>query len=428
MQLICVGLLAALLFVAGTSDGSWAQTELAGAWEAEDIETVVGAAAETRFADGASEGKYVLLQGSAKTPEDPITASVSLTVHGERGHYLLRVRALAYSSGTDSYWVVVDDGARHQASPPATSEWTWRETPLRFTFDGEHTILIGAREPTRLDRIELLRATPRPTLHQVRLLDPEPDEGIRPESSRRPVFINPPTFRWPDLGVAPYTIELSRSADMSDLVRFEGIQETFYRPLEPLKPGRWYWRLRGAKPTVRIEGMSFELPPDAPRWPIPAWETSLARIPKQHPRLWLRPEDVPRLREIANGPMKSSLGSWVRAAESAVGRELPDGLVMGESPDPQRQRKLKRWASIDYSRALVSALGNLTFAYLLTERDDFAEAARERALRAAELDPEGDTSHSVSDFANSSIVLNLAFTYDYLHDVLTDDEKAAIRG
>lgn len=420
MHLICVALIGALLVIVGSSGASWAQGELVGAWEAEDIAAAVGAKAETRFAAGASQGRYVLLDGHAMTRDDPISASVSLSVEAERGHYLLRVRALSHSNGTDSYWVIADEGARQQVAPPATSEWTWMETAIRFNFDGEHSIVIGAREPTRLDRIELLRATPRPTLHQVYLLDPEPD-------GRRPVFINPPTFRWPDLGEGPYSIELSTSEDMADPVRFENIQETFYRPLEALEPGRWYWRVRGANPKARIEGMSFELPAGVARWPIPPWEESLANVPPKHPRLWMRPEDVPRLREIANGPMTNDLASWIRAAERAVGADLPDGLVIGESPDPKRQRTLRRWASIDYSQALVSPLGNLAFVYLLTERQDFADEARRRAVLAAELDPEGNTSHSVSDFASSAIVLNLALTYDYLHDVLTEEEKGAIR-
>ena len=52
---------------------------------------------------------------------------------------------------------------------------------------------------------------------------------------------------------------------------------------------------------------------------------------------------------------------------------------------------------------------------------------RRRALLIAALDPEGYTSHRVSDFANGTLVEAMAYAYDYCHDVFREEELAAIR-
>ncbi len=65
--------------------------------------------------------------------------------------------------------------------------------------------------------------------------------------------------------------------------------------------------------------------------------------------------------------------------------------------------------------------------YQITGDDRYAAEVRRRALLIAALDPEGYTSHRVSDFANGTLTEALAYAYDYCHDYLTEDERAQIR-
>lgn len=72
------------------------------------------------------------------------------------------------------------------------------------------------------------------TLHQEVLKAPEPD-------GRRPVAANPPTFRWPAFGTAPYVVELSRRESFDDATRRPPVRNLFDRPAGPLAPGRYWW-------------------------------------------------------------------------------------------------------------------------------------------------------------------------------------------
>lgn len=82
-----------------------------------------------------------------------------------------------------------------------------------------------------------------------------------------PLQINPPTFRWPATGDATtHRLEFSRDAAFSN-PRREITRDPFFRPLEPLDPGVWYWRSRqeSQTPGAWLGPESFEISADLPR-------------------------------------------------------------------------------------------------------------------------------------------------------------------
>jgi len=53
---------------------------------------------------------------------------------------------------------------------------------------------------------------------------------------------NPPAFRWPEAAGA-FEVEIAGTRTLRGATRVE-VRETFYRPLNPLPPGRYWWRYR----------------------------------------------------------------------------------------------------------------------------------------------------------------------------------------
>ncbi|MGH8020171.1 MAG: hypothetical protein ACREIA_18215 [Opitutaceae bacterium] len=98
---------------------------------------------------------------------------------------------------------------------------------------------------------------------------------VRPDPfAETPLQINPPTFRWPaatEAGVN-YRVELARDSDFSD-ARVEIVSDLFFRPLEPLEPGTWHWRVRRDSPAAGpwIGTETFEITDGLPRWPLLPW-------------------------------------------------------------------------------------------------------------------------------------------------------------
>ena len=389
-------------------------------WEAEQL-SPVGAKAETQYQPGASGGRYVFLaKGHMKDGKASAARFVARFSAGS-GQAKLRVRALALNRGTDSFWWWIDGDRPRNRGVKATREWVWASVGTFLRYDGAHTLTIAAREPIRIDAVELVLGGPLAMqLRQTTPAMPEPNE-------LRPVDINPPTFRWMGDWSRPYALQLARDRDFAHATTFESIHETFLRPREPLEPGRWFWRYRaGQDPWSRP--VPFVVPDDAAKWPILAWDEYMAHLPKTHPRLWMRPEDLPALEAKARGPLQRHIAAWCKRGERNLGKPLPlEQDQQAQRHTDYQARTVQRVASKMAALRMMNPAGELAFLAMVTGRQDLADEATRRAMVAARLDPKAFTSHGVSDFANGSIVTNLARVYDYLHDRLSEDQRAAIR-
>ena len=94
------------------------------------------------------------------------------------------------------------------------------------------------------------------------VLQNTPERGEPFEHS--PLKVNPPTFRWPPAkSAAEYEIQLTRSEELREPLTVNA-RETFYRPREPLAPGR---STRPRLPVTAAVQPSYGLR----RWPGCAW-------------------------------------------------------------------------------------------------------------------------------------------------------------
>ena len=389
--------------------------------EAESL-VAVGAEPEGTYAEDASGGAYVYLTAPQKEEARP-NAYLEVPIADMQGLYTIRVRALAVNGSSDSL--------RWGAGPPWRSigvktevGWQWYELDVYGWREGVTTVLVGAREPSRIDAIEVVTM-------EGGGCSPHQDIPLRPEPNGcRPVDVNPPTFRWARQGDATVRAQVARDEAFADVVLDETAAESFLRPLLPLPEGRlfWRWRSDGWDEGEWAVAESFTIDEGTAQWPLPGWDESFARVPEAHPRVFMRPEDMEAMRAWAQAEGAPVIETWLRRMQSAIGAKLPLEEAKERGADLTREEAVVQRVTFKAEASRTAgAIGNLALLYALTGDEECAAEARRRSLLVAGLDPRGYASHAVSDFGNGTIVEALAMAYDLMPDYFSAEELATIR-
>jgi hypothetical protein len=139
----------------------------------------------------------------------------------------------------------------------------------------------------------------------------------------------------------------------------------------------------------------------------------LATLRPAHPRIWITAEDVPRLRESVrkDGLAKKYLGIVEKA-----------GVKMLDDAPAERVLIGPRLLSV--SRATLNRVRTWAGLYLVTGEKRFAERAI-REMRTVAAFSDWNPSHFL-DVAEMTAACGIG--YDWLHDVMTEDDRAVIRG
>ncbi len=261
--------------------------------------------------------------------------------------------------------------------------------------------------------------------------EPLPDEwGYRPADGAT-VPLNPPSLSWVhERAAAGYLIEWAGNPRFENSTSVDGVPWSVYTHHTALEPGRYWWRYRirtqdgGLSPWSRAR--SFTVPPDATVFPQPTLEELRRRIPAGHPRLFLRAEDLPRLRDWARGGGRPAWERLLARADQLVTAEpTPEPAVRASASDPATRQYW--WSNrMQTIRALQEA-EILSFAWLLTAERKYGEAARRFTLRLAGWDPDGPTAFSLNCEAAKPMLHRLARAYDWAWDLFSDEERARIR-
>lgn len=155
-----------------------------------------------------------------------------------------------------------------------------------------------------------------------------------------------------------------------------------------------------------------------------------AQVPAAHPRLFFRPEDLPRLRDLATGDLVANTAALVARCEKLVAAppptdeppRYPPGTVAGS----EAWREIW-WGNRLKTIAVLENAATLGFTWRLTGRDEFGSLGRQLLLAAAAWDPAGATSFRYNDEAGMPYAYQFARSYTLLHDLLTDAERARCR-
>ncbi|NLX12565.1 MAG: DUF4962 domain-containing protein [Phycisphaerales bacterium] len=264
----------------------------------------------------------------------------------------------------------------------------------------------------------------------------EPGEWGFTPADQSAAEVNPPSFVWrPQASKATYDLQVATNAEFSqDLYHVQGLTLYCHCPPRTFSPGTWYWRFRAfnnkGKPSAWSSVRSFTVKPDLPVLTMPIREDLLARIPKGHPRLFMRPEQVETLRQLAGSAQEQNLNRLIRRCDELLKTPPPTA----EPPQyPLDTVKLsEEWRTIWrgnrlYTITVLDAAADLAFTWLLTGNEEYGQLARRLLLDAAKWDPKGATGYRYNDEAGMPFAYLFSRTYTFLHDYLSEDDRVVCR-
>jgi hypothetical protein len=276
--------------------------------------------------------------------------------------------------------------------------------------------------------VKLLLAVLLGAAPQIQNRAPRPDElGYRPDDGAV-VSLTPPSLAWiHEPAARTYTVQWATREDWSDAVTVAGIPWNVYTHSEPLAPGTYRWRYRFVDREGRVSDWSaarrFTVPPGAVPFPMPTRAERRERVLRGRPRLFVRPEDLPRLREAARGDRFAAIRAEAdRLTESPPPRE-PEVRARAHDPATTHLWWPNRLRALQAGEEACT----VAFAYLLTGEARYAEAARKRILELASWDPDGPTHWGVNCEAAKPILYLLPRAYDWAYDALTPDDRERVR-
>jgi hypothetical protein len=122
------------------------------------------------------------------------------------------------------------------------------------------------------------------------------------------------------------------SPDFADAVTVERLQFNTYTHHSLLQPGQYFWRYRFETKQGKVSNWSiarsFTVTSNAVEFPMPTRAQQRERVPQEHPRLLMRPEDLPRLRAAARASGGGAAAEFARLRAAA-------GKLLKAQPTPE---------------------------------------------------------------------------------------------
>lgn len=259
--------------------------------------------------------------------------------------------------------------------------------------------------------------------------------GYRPADGAT-VELNPPSFTWvAPAGLETYAVQWSADPAFPEATSttVERVRWPTYTHDRPLKPGEYFWRYRGATPEGELTAWSIarrvRVPASAAELPMPTVAQQRARMPGGHPRLFLRPEDLPRIRALAGGRHAEAFARLRESADRIIAAgPTPEPAHPGSNRDKTNLELIKHWAPnrVQTEKACVEA-ETLAFVYLISGDKRYGEAARRWVLHLASWDPKGNTFFKLNCEAAKPMLFRPARAYDWAWDMFTPAERKKIQ-
>jgi hypothetical protein len=247
--------------------------------------------------------------------------------------------------------------------------------------------------------------------------------------------VNPPSFSWrPQKGLA-WEIECALDTAFKKVeYRTKNLEFNVHCPPRVFEPGTYTWRYRGKDAKGRYTNWSrtrtFTVARDAAAMPMPVREELLSRIPKTHPRLFVRPENLQRLRILAKGEMKDKYDRLVRECERLLAKspstkepvKYPKDMVRGS----EEWRKVW-WGNRTYTIRALNGAATLAFTRLLGGPEKYGAEAKRILLECAKWEPKGSTGYRYNDEAGMPYAYYFSRAYTFVNDLLSKQEKQICR-
>ena len=264
----------------------------------------------------------------------------------------------------------------------------------------------------------------------------QPDEwGYRPADGSTAVM-NPPSLTWVhDKRAAAYDVQWSRTPDFAGAATATNIAWCVYTHNAPLAAGTWHWRYRFTTAKKDVSDWSVTrtvtVPAGAVLFPMPSRAEQHGRQPQSHPRLFLRLEDLPRLRAAAAAPGKAAdlLKEMRKEADKLIkAGPTPEPKVRGSARDKEDDKAVEAWwPNREASDRAGQEAETLAFVWLITQEPKYGEAARAFTMALAKWDPDGPSNFALNCEAGKAMLYHPVRAYDWAYDALSEADRATFR-
>lgn len=242
---------------------------------------------------------------------------------------------------------------------------------------------------------------------------------------------NPPRFTWQpeDSKDLPYRLFISRDPEFpaEKTEEIGAIPYNFYTPDHTYEPGTYYWRY-----TLDLDEeyecsrtRSFEITEDAAVTPLPSRKDRFSRAVMSHPRIWLNEEQLKALQDRIREDRNAC--GYEEFYQKSVLEYKDKELIAEPLPYPGNKRVIPLWRQnyMDCQVALCH-IRSLAVAGRLQMDGDLLNQAKAALLKIASWDTDGPTKRDYNDECAFRVAYSLAFGYDWLHELLDEEEKKLV--
>jgi len=259
---------------------------------------------------------------------------------------------------------------------------------------------------------------------------------FRPENSLVTTQ-NPPDFSWPFVtGADGYELQVSRDADfkVGNVAKDVSLTRNFYNFPDTFEAGTWYWRVSYHKPdgsTAWSTVRKFRIEADNVSFVVPSVDTMMANVTTAHPRIWTTPDTLASFTGLKDTTGKDKFESTLIAAQASLGDTLPAEptfpYMHNEKPTSSSEYVEAQRVLRNYVDGVLAKMMNAAFAYLITGDAAIGESARKQLMNVTSWNPDGATNFIIQDQVHRAIAYKSAIVYDWIYDLLDDDDIAAVQ-
>ncbi|PKL89480.1 MAG: hypothetical protein CVV23_05050 [Ignavibacteriae bacterium HGW-Ignavibacteriae-2] len=248
------------------------------------------------------------------------------------------------------------------------------------------------------------------------------------------IDVNPPSFSWrPQKGINNWELEC-KGISNSFTYNFKEIDMNVHCPAEIFPIGEYKWRYRGYDSTGTSTEWSversFKISEKAVEMPMPSRSELISRIPKSHPRLFMRPEQLQTLRDLAKGDFKERYEKLIEKCDQLL-KNPPSTEEPKKYPDTVKKYGydwvIQWWGNRIKVLNTLDAAATLGFTHLLSGNDEYGRLAKKILLECAAWDPKGATGYRYNDEAGMPYIYYFSRAYTFTYDLLSEEEREVCR-
>ncbi len=248
--------------------------------------------------------------------------------------------------------------------------------------------------------------------------------------------VNPPSFTWcPMKNITQWELTV-REIDTNRIIYHrDEIDLSTHTPSVVFSSGKKLaWKYRGrdekGRNSVWSQERNFMISPTAQTFPLPPRSELMSRIPKEHPRLFVRPELIEKYRLLARTTDHQEYEELVKQCDSIL-RNPPSTREPSKYPDHikrgDEEWRVLWWGNREYTIKALDSAATLAFVWNIDGNRAYAEMARKILLDCAKWDPIGSTGFRYNDEAGMPYNYHFSRTYTFLHSFLTEEEREICR-